>query len=187
MYVSMALFRLARPFANTDLADNVFKVVGEQVNVGVEAQTAGEIAPNLVVYGGVTLLDPKLNGTGVAATDGKQYVGMPKARSNLLLDYRLSAVPGLSLSASWQHNGKRPANDTNTTFAAAADIFNAGASYTSTVLTKAVTWRLMVNNLADTRYWSTVGPASITGTNKGNMVAHIGAPRTAARSMSIDL
>lgn len=185
--LSVAAFRLARPFANTDPADNVFKIAGEQVNVGVEAQAAGEIAPHLVVYGGVTLLDPKLNGTGNPATDGKQYVGMPKARASILLDYQLQALPGLALSANWQHIGKRPANDTNSTFAAAANLFNVGVNYASTLLSKAVTWRLMVNNVADTRYWSTVGPANITGTNKGNMVAHIGAPRTAALSMSIDL
>ena len=185
--LSMALFRLARPFANTDPTDNVFKVSGQQVNVGMEAQAAGEIAPHLVIYGGITLLDPKLNGTGNPATDGKQYVGMPKARSNILLDYQLPAIPGLALSADWQHIGKRPANDTNTTFAAAADVFNVGLNYASTVLSKAVTWRLMVNNVADTRYWSTIGPATITGTNKGNMVAHIGAPRTAALSMTMDL
>ena len=185
--LSMALFRLERPFANTDPVDNVFKISGQQVNVGMEAQAAGEIAPHLVVYGGITLLDPKLNGTGNPATDGKQYVGMPKARSNILLDYQLAAIPGLALSADWQHIGKRPANDTNTTFAAAADVFNLGLNYASTVLSKAVTWRLMVNNVADARYWSTIGPATITGTNKGNMVAHIGAPRTAALSMSVDL
>jgi iron complex outermembrane receptor protein len=185
--LSMAVFRLERPFANTDPLDNVFKVSGEQVNVGVEAQAAGEIAPHLVVYGGFTLLDPKLNDTGNPATEGKQYVGMPKARASVLLDYQLPAVPGLALSANWQHIGRRPANDTNTTFAAAADIFNAGVSYAGAVLGKAVTWRLMINNVADTRYWSTVGPANITGTNKGSMVAHIGAPRTAALSVSVDL
>jgi ABC-type molybdate transport system substrate-binding protein len=47
-------------------------------------------------------------------------------------------------------------------------------------------WRLAVNNVADERYWSTVAPSNITGTNKGNMVAHIGAPRTVAASVSID-
>jgi iron complex outermembrane receptor protein len=185
--LSMALFRLERPFANTDPADNLFKVTGQQVNVGMEAQAAGEIAPHLVMYGGVTLLDPKLDSTGNPATEGQQYVGMPKVRSNVLLDYQLAAVPGLALSANWQHIGKRPANDTNTSFAAAADIFNVGINYASTLLTRAVTWRLMVNNVGDARYWSTVGPANITGTNKGNMVAHIGAPRTAALSMSMDL
>jgi outer membrane receptor protein involved in Fe transport len=51
---------------------------------------------------------------------------------------------------------------------------------------QAVTLRLMVNNVADKRYWSTVAPSNITGTNKGSMVAHVGAPRTLALSVAVD-
>ncbi len=184
--LSMALFRLERPFANVDPLDNVFKISGRQVNTGIEAQAVGEIAPHLTVYGGITLLDPVLHDTGVAATEGKQYTGMPHARSNLLLDYRLPMVPGLAVSANWQHIGKRPANDSNTSFADAADIFNLGLSYASQLMAHPVTWRLMANNVADKRYWSTVGPSNLTGNNRGNMVAHLGAPRTASASVSMD-
>lgn len=185
--LSMAVFRLSRPFANTDPADNVFRILGEQVNLGLEAQATGEIAPHLVLYGGLTLLNPKLDDTGNPATDGKQYTGMPKVRANILLDYQLPAVPGLALSADWQHIGRRPYNDANTGFVDAADVFNAGFNYRMTWLKKAVTWRLMVDNLTDKHYWSTVGPANIIGSNKGNMTAHLGAPRTAALSVSVAL
>ena len=184
--LSMAVFRLERPFANVDPADNVFKISGQQVNVGVEAQAVGQLAPDLTVYGGITLLDPTLHDTGSAATEGKQYTGMPRTRSNLLLEYRLPAVPGLAMSANWQHIGKRPANDSNTSFADAADVFNLGLSYASSLMAHAVTWRLQANNVADKRYWSTVGPSNITGSNRGNMVAHLGAPRTAAASVTMD-
>jgi len=43
-----------------------------------------------------------------------------------------------------------------------------------------------VENLADQRYWSSVNPSNITGVNRGNMVAHIGAPRTFSASMTVD-
>ena len=52
---------------------------------------------------------------------------------------------------------------------------------------KSATLRLALNNAADKRYWSTVAPSNITGTNLGNMVAHVGAPRTLAASLSVDL
>lgn len=184
--LSMAVFRLERPFATTDPLDNVFKISGQQINVGLEAQAVGEIAPHLNVYGGVTVLDPTLRDTGTPATEGKQYTGMPRVRSNLLFDYHLPALPGMALSANWQHIGKRPANDSNTSFAEAADVFNLGVSYASQLMAHAVTWRLMANNLADKRYWSTVGPSNIAGTNRGNMVAHLGAPRTASASVTMD-
>jgi iron complex outermembrane receptor protein len=184
--LSMALFRLERPFANTDPLDNVFKISGRQVNVGLEAQAVGQIAPQLTVYGGVTVLDPTLHHTGTPATEGKQYTGMPRLRSSVLLEYRLPGVPGMALSATWQHIGKRPANDTNSSFVDAAEVFNLGVSYASELMAHAVTWRLMANNVADKRYWSTVGPSNIAGTNRGNMVAHLGAPRTVSASVTMD-
>jgi iron complex outermembrane recepter protein len=185
--LATALFRLERPFANTDPADNSFKISGQQVNYGLEATAVGEIADHLAVYGGFTVLDPKLKGTGNSATDGKQYVGMPKFRSNVLLEYQVPAIVGLALSFDWQYVARRPGNDTNTTWARSYSVFDLGARYAAQCFGKTTTLRLALNNLADERYWSTVAPSNITGTNKGNMVAHVGAPRTIAASMSIDL
>ena len=184
--LSTAVFRLERPFANTDPSDNTFKISGNQVNYGLEILAIGEIADNLTMYGGVTLLNPKLKGTGNPATDNKQFVGMPKVRSNVLLEYRLPAIAGLVVSFDWQYAGRRPANDTNTTSAPSYSTFDIGARYTTLLMGKSTTWRLALDNLTDEHYWSTVAPSNITGTNIGNMVAHIGAPRTVAASMSID-
>jgi iron complex outermembrane receptor protein len=183
---STALFRLERPFANVDPVDNTFKISGQQVNTGIETMAVGEIAPSLTMYGGVTLLDPKMKGTGVAATDNKQYVGMPKFKSNILLEYRVPALAGLVASVDWQYSARRAANDTNTSFAASYNTVDVGARYRTVMMGRPTTWRLAVNNVADERYWSTVAPSNITGTNKGNMVAHIGAPRTVEASVSID-
>ena len=36
------------------------------------------------------------------------------------------------------------------------------------------TWRLNVNNVGNTHYWSTLGPGNITGTNVGSYTAHLG-------------
>ncbi len=52
---------------------------------------------------------------------------------------------------------------------------------------KGVILRAMVDNVAGKRYWSTVGPANISGSNKDNPTAHLGAPRTASVSLGVDL
>ncbi len=184
--LSAAIFRLERPFANVDPADNTFKVSGDQVNIGMELMAVGQIASHLTMYGGVTLLDPKLKGTGNPDTDNKQYVGAPKVKSNILLEYQVPMLAGLVLSADWQYSGKRAANDTNTTWADPYNTFDIGARYTTQVMHKATTFRLALNNVADEHYWSTVAPANITGTNKGNMVAHLGSPRTVAATVSLE-
>jgi len=81
MLLSTAIFRLERPFALTDPVDNTFKISGNQLNYGLEIMAVGALTDDLTIYGGMTFLDPKLEGTGNPATDGKQYVGMPKFRS----------------------------------------------------------------------------------------------------------
>jgi outer membrane receptor protein involved in Fe transport len=43
-----------------------------------------------------------------------------------------------------------------------------------------------VNNVTDKSYWSTIAPSNLTGTNTGNLVAHLGAPRTVLASASFD-
>ncbi len=58
-----ALFRIERPFANIDPTDNVFKITGDQINKGLELSAVGEIFDGLTMYGGITLLNARLEHT----------------------------------------------------------------------------------------------------------------------------
>jgi iron complex outermembrane recepter protein len=181
-----ALFRIQRPFANVNPADNAFEISGLQVNRGLELSAVGEVISGLTVYGGVTLLDAKLEDTPLTSTNDKIYVGAPKVKGNTLFEYHFPAIQGLVASFDWQFSGPRAANDTNSFFVAGYNLFDLGARYTSTILTKSVTWRLAVDNLADKHYWSTVAPSNLTGANTGSLLAHFGSPRTVLASASID-
>jgi len=181
-----AVFRIQRPFANINTADNAFEITGLQVNKGLELSAIGEVVNGLTVYGGVTLLDAKLENTPLASTNDKIYVGAPKVKGNTLFEYRIPAIQGLVASFDWQFSGPRAADDTNSFFVAGYNLFDLGARYTSTVLSKSVTWRLAVDNLTDKHYWSTVAPSNLTGANTGNLLAHFGSPRTVLASASID-
>jgi iron complex outermembrane receptor protein len=181
-----AIFRIQRPFANIDPSDDVFKISGDQVNKGLELSAVGELVGGLTVYGGVTLLNARLEDTGIAATNDKTFVGAPKVKGNALFEYRIPGVPGLVAIFDWQFSGTRPGNDTNSFYVAGYNLFDIGARYSSNLLGKNVTWRLAVNNVADKSYWSTVAPSNLTGTNTGNLLAHLGAPRTVLASASFD-
>jgi iron complex outermembrane receptor protein len=181
-----ALFRIERPFANIDPGDNVFKISGRQVNKGLELSAIGELLNGLTVYGGVTLLNAKLENTPLAATNDKLYVGAAKVKGNMLFEYHYPTIQGLVTSVDWQFSGPRAGNDTNSFSAAGYNLFDVGARYTSTIATKSVTWRLAVDNVADRRYWSTVAPSNLTGANTGNLLAHLGSPCTVLASASVD-
>ena len=181
-----ALFRIERPFANIDPTDNVFKITGDQINKGLEFSAVGEIYEGLTLYGGVTLLNARLEDTPQATTNDKIYVGAPKVKGNTLLEYQIPAVPGLIALFNYQFSGPRPGNDTNTLMVAGYNLFDLGARYTSSVASLPVTWRLTVDNIADRRYWSTIGPSNLTGVNTGNLLAHFGSPRTVLASASVN-
>jgi iron complex outermembrane receptor protein len=182
-----ALFRIERPFANINPTDEVFEISGLQVNKGLELSAVGEVVSGLTFYGGVQLLDARLEHTPLVTTNDKTYVGAPKVKGNALFEYRIPAIIGLVATFDYQFSGPRAADDTNTFTAPGYNLFDLGARYTSNIRSKPVTWRLAVDNITDRRYWSTVAPSNLTGANTGNLIGHLGSPRTVLASVSVNL
>jgi iron complex outermembrane receptor protein len=180
-----ALFRIERPFATIDPGDRTFKITGQQVNRGLELSSVGALTEALTLYGGITLLDARLEDTPVPATDGKRYVGAAKVKGNALLEYRIPRAPKFVTSFNYQFSSSRPANDTNTQSAPGYNLFDIGARLISTIGRSPVTWRLAVNNVTNEHYWSTIAPSNLTGANTGSLLAHLGSPRTLLATMSV--
>jgi iron complex outermembrane receptor protein len=193
-------FRIDRPFATylSGITSPVcgaqsgtancqeFAITGTQVTTGFEAMLSGHLLDSLMVTGGLTILDPKLNDTGIAATAGKHFVGMPSVRSNVLAEYRLPTLTGVFVNADWQHVGRRPIDDINSAYTPAYNVVDLGVRYTRTLAGKVTTWRVAVDNLTDVHYWSTLGPGSITGQSSGSYLGHLGEPRLITASMRIE-
>jgi iron complex outermembrane recepter protein len=194
---STALFRLNRPFANyvTSVVNPVcgtesgtvnceeYRITGDQVNYGAEAMLSGRIFESLMVTGGLTVLDPKLNDTGIAATNDKNFVGIPDYKSNILAEYRLPVLAGTFFNFDWQHVGRRPIDDINSEYTPQYNLFDFGVRYTTRIKGRPTTWRVALNNATDVHYWSTLGPGSITGQSTGSYLAHLGDPRLITASM----
>jgi iron complex outermembrane receptor protein len=140
----------------------------------------------MTLYGGLTLLDARLEHTPLPATNDQIYVGAPKVKGNMLFEYRLPWVTGLVVTFDYQFSGTRPVNDTNTVTAAGYNLFDVGARYTAPLMGAQTTWRLAVDNVTDRHYWSTVAPSNLTGANAGTLIAHLGSPRTVLASVSVD-
>lgn len=185
--LTAALFRIERPFANLDPTTNVFEISGEQVNRGLELSAIGELLDGLTLFGGVQLLNARLEHTPLISTNDKIYVGAPKVKGNALLEYKIPGIAGLVATFDYQFSGTRPEDDANTYFAAGYNLFDLGARYTSSLWNRSVTWRLGVDNVTDRHYWSTIAPSNLTGANTGSLVAHLGEPRTVLASVSVFL
>jgi iron complex outermembrane receptor protein len=194
---SAGVFRLERPFANyvTGVTNPLcgvqsgtpncefFQITGRQLNYGVESMLSGRIVERLMLTGGLTALRPRLTDTGIAATNNRNFVGMPDYKSNILAEYRIQGFTGVFLSFDWQHVGQRPIDDINSAYTPQYNLFDFGVRYTTAFFGKATTWRVTLNNATDVHYWSTLGPGSITGQSTGSYLGHLGEPRLVTASM----
>jgi iron complex outermembrane receptor protein len=186
--ITTALFRLQRPFADTisyngSATENVYAIVGQQVNFGAEISAQGTVFHRLLVDGGFTALNARLNDTNVASTNGKRFVGIPAYKSNLLSEYRVPGVANLNITGDWQFVGQRTQDDQNLHTTPAYSTFDFGFRYSHVLLTKLATLRFTCNNITDTRYYSTIAAGDITGTNASANTAHLGTPRTISSSL----
>ncbi len=194
---STALFRMERPFANYAVGVvnpvcgsqsgtsncQAFQITGNQLNYGIETMLSGRIFESLMVTGGLTVLSPKLTDTGIAATNNKDFVGIPDYKSNILAEYQLPRATGVFLNVDWQHIGRRAIDDINSEYTPQYNVFDFGVRYTRKFLGKVITWRVTANNATNVFYWSTLGPGSITGQSTGSYLAHLGEPRLITASM----
>jgi iron complex outermembrane receptor protein len=101
------------------------------------------------------------------------------------MEYRLP-LAGTFFNFDWQHLGRRPIDDVNSTWTPQYNNFDCGIRYSATLIGKITTWRLTVNNITNVHYWSTLGPGSITGQSSGSYLAHLGEPRLLTASMRFD-
>jgi iron complex outermembrane receptor protein len=186
--LTTALFRLQRPFADTiayngSATENIYAIVGQQVNFGAEISGQGTLFHRLLVDGGFTALNARLNDTNVASTNGKRFVGIPAYKSNILSEYRVPRIVGLNITGDWQFVGQRPQDDQNLHTTTAYNTFDFGFRYAHPFFRKVATLRFTCDNITDTRYYSTIAAGDITGTNASANVAHFGSPRSLSSSL----
>ena len=186
MDLTAALFQIRRPFAFTDPVDNTFKTDGEQRNRGLELTARGQATSDLTLFGSLTWIDPRMNATDNPATDGQLVVGVPRLQANLLADYRLPFFNAAAMEGDVHYAGRRAANAENTTWASGYTTVDLGARYelrwgNGNLLTT----RLMVANLADTRYWASLYTGGSWTGDTGTGTAFLGEPRTVKLSTTL--
>lgn len=126
---------------------------GRQENNGMEFSVTGKVVPELTVVGGVTLLDPKIKKTSVAANEGNAPTNVAKQLAKVYAEYELDAVPGVALTGGAYYTGKQYADEANHVSLPSFTTFDAGARYKTHVADNDVTFRVNVANLANKEYW----------------------------------
>ncbi|HEV7816758.1 MAG TPA: TonB-dependent siderophore receptor, partial [Janthinobacterium sp.] len=185
LLLTVAAFHMTRPLATTNAA-NVFAVAGTQTNNGLELFAQGNLQRDLSIFGGVTYIDAKLNGTDNPATDDKLVVGVPRTKADVALDYHPGFAAGFALTGALHYESTRAATNTNNSFAPSYVTLDAGVRYATALMEKHhATMRLQLLNATDKHYYSSIADGNIVGSPGAN-TAYLGAPRTLMASLELD-
>lgn len=185
--LALAVYQIERPYAFVG-TDNIFRERGSQRNRGIELTANGRLTPDLNLFAGVALMDPKLFDTGSALTSDKQILGLPKLSFNLLAEYRLPMLPQLTVSADVGHVSQRPGNFSNSYMVKGYTTLDLGLRYQLALGDQALAFRLAVNNVFDERYWANIAPTGQNGYNSVDSgTGTLGAPRSVRLQMQVAL
>jgi len=154
---SVALFDIRRPLfadiGSCDIDDScVRRADGEQHHRGIEANMATRLDAWTLRFG-AQWLRARVQGVSDPAVDGRQPTNVPARTLKLQADYRVAALPGLSLQAGLMAESRRMALPDNSAQIAGHARTDFGARYEHRVGTSNVVWRAGIENLTDRRAW----------------------------------
>ena len=158
----------------------IFSEKGKDRHNGAEINVYGQVTDNVRLLGGATFLHAKQRNTGSADTDGKYTIGVPKFQANLGAEWDVPALQGLTLESRLTYTGSSYANAQNTLKVGDWTRVDVGARYIVMLGNTPVTLRARIDNLANKKYWESVGGYP----GQGYLVS--GAPRTFSFNASFD-
>ena len=144
-----ALFDISRAYELTN-SDGLYTQDGRQRHRGVELTATGRITDNLTILGGLTWLDPRVEG---GEFDGTRPMNVAGVLAKIYAEYEVPAVQGLFLTGGVYYTGKQWANDANTDRLPAYVTADLGFRYTVDRFGSPLTMRLNVSNITNENYW----------------------------------
>jgi iron complex outermembrane receptor protein len=173
---TVSIYEIEKPNSYTDTVTNIFSYAGEQRNRGIEWGFVGSPVENIRLIGGVTYIDARLTKTNEGTDEGNQASGIPKWQSKVGVEWDLSFVPNLTLTANANSVSKQYLGNDNSESLPAHTIFNLGARYATSVNQIPLIIRANIANLTNKAYWATAYYNDLA----------LGNPRTLMVSATID-
>ena len=154
---NLTAFDIRRPVAadigSCDLANSCLRRIdGEAQHRGLEAAVNARRGA-WQWHAGAMLLDARRQASAAAEVNGLRPVNVPRRTLKLRLSHDLASWPGLNLSAGIVHEGRRSVLPDNSVELPAWTRIDLAARLTTTTNGRIATWRIGVDNAADTRAW----------------------------------
>jgi iron complex outermembrane recepter protein len=185
VFASVALFQAKRinevavdPKREDPLYPPKFLLVqdGNLINTGIEGNLGLKVNNQLDLITSIMYIQAKQTGT----LSGGQAIGIPKWKSAVFADYKLSSVKGLSALGGWTYISSKNVNIDGSIKVPGYHKFDAGLKYLSKLGSSQATYRFNVENVFNTYYWRDV--SQTFGTN----ALYPGAPRIFRATATFD-
>lgn len=144
-----SLFELEKPYYSLNQT-NLFTLLGDVRNRGLELSLSGALTPRLNVVAGAVLLQPRVTGEGVTlGRVGRRPVGLAERTAMLNVDWRPPIVPGLSFDLAVTHNSAIIATRDNRVSIPGRTLFDIGGRYRFKLGGQGASLRVKLSNLTD--------------------------------------
>jgi iron complex outermembrane receptor protein len=157
LLVTAAAFSISKPYADDQAtASGVpLRIAGGKTarHRGLELMAVGQASKQLSVQASLMVIDAKYTDAIDPALVGQQVTNVPKTKTSLFADYKLTSLPGLSFSGLLTHESGKTVTADGAVSLPAAWQLDAGLRYQNHWIGKATQWSLNVENLTDRNYW----------------------------------
>ncbi len=181
LYATLALFQAKRVneiAINPDGTPPRYLLVqdGNLINTGIEGNLGLKVNNQLDLITSLMYIQAKQTGTYSSG----QAIGIPKWKSVVFADYKLSSIKGLSALGGWTYISSKNVNLDGSIKVPGYHKFDAGLKYLSKLGSSQATYRFNIENIFDTYYWRDV--SQTFGTN----ALYPGAPRIFRATATFD-
>ncbi len=159
LLLTATAFSIDKPYAD-DLPGTVAgalptRVAGTKTarHRGLELSAAGRVFDTLSVQASLMALDARYTQAADLALVGQRVTNVPRLKASVFADYKVSALPGLSVNALASLQGAKAANADGSVELPASWQLDAGFSYAHSVAGQSVLWRANLENVTDRIYW----------------------------------
>jgi iron complex outermembrane receptor protein len=154
------LFDVRKPYFNLD-ADNIFTLLGDTKNQGIEVSLSGSLTKRLNIVAGAVVSRPRVTGEGVRLGRlGRLPVDQAARKVDFNVDWRPPIIEGLSLDAAIGHSGQIIATSNNLVAIPSRTLVDIGGRYAFKLGKNPASFRLEISNVFNTYGFDLSGAGS---------------------------
>lgn len=154
--VTLAFFNLNKAYEFDRVNDDTtttYVQSGREIHRGMELTASGKLEKHLIVFGGLTLLDPQVQKNATASMNGKRPINVSKQLVKLYAEYEIPGFSALTVTGGVYHAGRMAADTSNLGYVPGYTTGDLGARYQFRIFNAPLIARYNVSNFTGQNYW----------------------------------